>query len=246
MRIGLYDTHPAADAYPLLQRADLANFTASIKADGQREAIVLLAVTPDQTLILDGRNRYIALLSLGIEPRFRYFDEVTEGDPIAFVKSMNNDRRHQEIVSRVLSLQRLQVIDRRERKRDTQDWLPDVSKTEASMLAQINEDAEPEVLAAVHAGELDASKAAALSQLEPEQQREGIERIRAAREEEEKPEPVRARKAHEGIAYEAGELSPTDIAALVTLCRIGEKSVHAEAGHGASVLRRMVPGLGKR
>jgi len=244
VKIGNHFTHEAADAYPLLQGEDFKNFTAGIKENGQRDAIVLLAVPHEDPVILDGRNRYLACLAAGIEPRFRLFDKATEGDPVAFVKSMNNDRRHQERLSRVLSLQRIVTIDKAARKAERQAWLPDVSKSESAMLDRINEDAEPEIVAAVHAGELDESKAAALSKLEPDQQRDGLERIRKAKAKEEKPEPVRARQTHEALPYVAGELSPTDIAALVTLCRLGEKSVHAEAGHGAMVLRRMVPGLG--
>lgn len=253
MKIGNHETHPAADAYPLLQGDDLKNFTAGIKQDGQREPIVLLPMPLDKTfrsvddgaLILDGRNRYIALLALGIEPRFRYFDEATEGDPVAFVKSMNNDRRHQERLSRVLSLQRIVTIDKAARKKARQEWLPDVSKSESAMLDRINEDAEPEVIAAVHAGEIDESKAAALSQLEPDRQREGLARIRKAQEEEEKPEPVRAKTTHEGVRYDGGDLSPTDMAALAELVAIGAKSVNVKAAYGAGVIRRMVPGVGK-
>lgn len=244
MRIGLHDTHPAADAYPLMTGDDLKNFTAGIEADGQREAIVLLRLATE-TLILDGRNRYLACLKLGIEPRFRYFDEATEGDPVTFVKSMNNDRRHQERLSRVLSLQRIVTIDKAARKRARQEWLPEVSKTEAAMLDQINEDAEPEVIAAVHAGDIDESKAAALSRLEPDQQRKGLERIKAAQEAEEKPEPVRARTVSEGVTYDGGHLSPVDMRALNDAIEVLGKHVRPTVAYAAGVIRRMVPGVGR-
>lgn len=254
MKIGLYSTHPAADAYPLLQGDDLKNFTASIEADGQREPIVLLPMptaepfrsVDEGAVILDGRNRYIACLSLGIEPRFRYFDEAVEGDPIAYVKSANNDRRHQEILSRVLSLQRIVAISKAGKKRTKQAALPGVDLATSEMARQINEDAEPEVIAAVHAGEIDESKAAALSQLEPDQQREGLERLKAARDEEEEPEPVRARTVSEAVTYEAGELSPTDMQALREMVDHCAKSVNVRIAYGAGVVRRMVPGLGKQ
>ena len=123
MKIGGFDCHPAADAYPLLIGPDLDNFIASIEQDGQRCPIVLYApithtdkVTSAESVILDGRNRMVACIKLRIEPIVRYFDESTEGDPVLFVKSMNNDRRHQEVLSRVLSLQRVVDIAKRDRK----------------------------------------------------------------------------------------------------------------------------------
>ncbi len=246
MKIGLYSTHPAADAYPLLEGPDLSNFTAAIEQDGQREEIVLLRVG-DETVILDGRNRYIACLALGIEPRFRYFDETTEGDPVAFVKSKNNDRRHQERISRVLSLSRLVEVHRRESKRlKRQDALPGVDLNTAQMVKAISEDGSPELVAAVHAGEVDAAHAAALSQLEPEEQREGIERIKAQQAEPEKP--VRAKQEQAGITI---TLTPRDVVALTSALRVCgtemaavfarlASSVHPEAVEGGKVLRRVL------
>ena len=245
MKIGGYNSHPAADAYPLLQGSDLQNFIAGIEQDGQRCPIVLYAVTPDETVILDGRNRMLACITLKIEPITRYYDEATEGDPVLFVKSMNNDRRHQEVLSRVLSLQRVVDIAKRGKKAK-EPTLPGVSMDTATMIKQISEDASPELVAAVHAGEVDAAHAAALSQLEPEEQTEGLKRIRAADAPE--PKPTRAKQAQEGVTL---MLTPRDLAALQSALRVCgaemaavfarcERSVHPEAVEGGKVLRRMV------
>jgi len=248
MKIGDYDCHGAACAYPMLTGSDLANFIEGIKENGQREPIVLLAVTPDWpdgtkgSVILDGRNRYVACLKLGIEPKLRYFDEATEGSPTAFVKSMNNDRRHQEQLSRVLSLQRIVAISRVGKKRQKQDALPGVDVTTAEMVKQIEQDGSPELVAAVHAGEVDAAHAAALSQLEPDEQIEGIKRLTA---EVEQPEPVRAKTVEENAQSVLVRLSPVEVAALRCLAFLGDKSVHMEAREGSKVLRRIVPGVGR-
>jgi len=245
MKIGNHFTHEAADAYPMLQGADMENFTASIEENGQREPIVIYQERGHGSgdVILDGRNRYAACLALGIEPRFRYFDDKTEGDPVAYVKSMNNDRRHQEQLSRVLSLQRIVAIDKAGRKRTKQDALPGVDLATSDMARRIDQDGTPELVAAVHRGEVDAASAAALSQLEPDEQAEGIKRLTQA--DEVKPEPVRAKQTEETCQSVLVRLSPVEIAALRCLALLGDKSVHGEAREGSKVLRRIVPGVGR-
>jgi hypothetical protein len=57
------DFHPIADMFPLMEGKDFAELVADIKANGLREKIDLY-----QGKIVDGRNRYRALLQLGIDP----------------------------------------------------------------------------------------------------------------------------------------------------------------------------------
>ena len=59
---------------------------ADILANGLLEAIVLF-----EGKILDGRNRYLACVDTGIEPRFREYDG---DDPVGYVVSSNVYRRH--------------------------------------------------------------------------------------------------------------------------------------------------------
>lgn len=79
--------HPAAELFPMMPDGDLAALAADIKANGQREPIIL-----HEGMILDGRNRYAACQKLGIEPET--MDWPGRGDPAAFVISMNLHRRH--------------------------------------------------------------------------------------------------------------------------------------------------------
>jgi N6-adenosine-specific RNA methylase IME4 len=71
----------------------LQELTADIAENGQREPI-----TTCEGMILDGRNRFLACESLGIDPLFREYT----GDPWAFAWSMNGARRDLEDVRRAL------------------------------------------------------------------------------------------------------------------------------------------------
>ena len=85
--------HPAADAFPMMDAARLAELRADIQANGQREPVTIC-----DGMILDGRNRYEACVEIGIEPTTRDF----VGDPWAFAWSMNGSRRDLEDVRRAL------------------------------------------------------------------------------------------------------------------------------------------------
>lgn len=84
-----FEAHPLADLFPLIEGADFDDLCEDIREHGQREPIVLF-----DGRILDGRNRYRACREIGIEPEFRQFDRDREGDPEAFVFSVNAKRRH--------------------------------------------------------------------------------------------------------------------------------------------------------
>ena len=77
-------THPAADAFPMMDEARYRELVEDIRRNGQREIITLC-----DGMILDGRNRYRACIEIGIEPKTRTFD----GDPWSFAWSLNGMRR---------------------------------------------------------------------------------------------------------------------------------------------------------
>jgi predicted RNA methylase len=76
--------HPAADAFPMMDRARYSELVEDIRNHGQREEILLC-----EGKILDGRNRYRACREIGIEPKIRN----VEGNPWDFAWSMNGQRR---------------------------------------------------------------------------------------------------------------------------------------------------------
>lgn len=86
MKIAGYETHPAADLFPMLDDVGLQRLAEDIKTQGQKVPIVLL-----DGKVLDGRNRLLACKKGGVEPRFVQHDG---SNPWRAVWSLNKERRH--------------------------------------------------------------------------------------------------------------------------------------------------------
>lgn len=99
MQIGSYETHPAADVFPLLEGTEFEALCADIKAYGLREPITRVWIEHEagngvrKELILDGRNRLRACLAASVQPRFEDYEQ---DDHFEFVWSANKERRHLE------------------------------------------------------------------------------------------------------------------------------------------------------
>ena len=62
-----YDVHPAADLFPLMDKAELQDLADDIKKRGLQEPIA----RDKNDLILDGRNRLMACDIAKVKPEFR-------------------------------------------------------------------------------------------------------------------------------------------------------------------------------
>jgi N6-adenosine-specific RNA methylase IME4 len=100
MKIGNRETHPAADAFPLLEGPPFIALVDSIRADGLIEPISV----DGSGVILDGRNRARACLELGIEPETNVIELA---DPTAFIVARNLTRRHLSVSERAIVADRL-------------------------------------------------------------------------------------------------------------------------------------------
>jgi hypothetical protein len=81
-----YESHPLADIFPPMMKAELAALAEDIKANGLQLPIVLF-----EGKILDGRSRYSGCETSGIEPDFREYN----GDqPLQYSLSLNLKRRN--------------------------------------------------------------------------------------------------------------------------------------------------------
>jgi hypothetical protein len=85
--------HPVADMFPLMEGEEFEAFVADIKANAVRQKMTL-----HEGKILDGRNRYRAMLAVGDTPTKEHFSEwepILPGDtPLSYVISANMHRRH--------------------------------------------------------------------------------------------------------------------------------------------------------
>lgn len=80
-----YETHPAAEMFPLMDHDEYIALKDSIRANGLYQKV---KITPDD-LVLDGRNRMRACTELGIVPEFEIYD----GNPYEYVWALNGARR---------------------------------------------------------------------------------------------------------------------------------------------------------
>jgi ParB-like chromosome segregation protein Spo0J len=103
-------SHPAARVFPLLIDTDAKawdQFYADVGANGLRNPILIdRPVTEAGWLILDGRNRYLACMMLGIEPEFEVV-YVRDRDAVTLVISANLLRRHDDVGVRAAQLTQL-------------------------------------------------------------------------------------------------------------------------------------------
>lgn len=84
------ENHPYANLFPMLDGEDIQELANDIRANGQREPIVLL-----DGKVLDGRNRRDACFIAKKEPFYRFFEPRHDGkSPLSFVMSRNLRRRH--------------------------------------------------------------------------------------------------------------------------------------------------------
>ena len=113
--------HPAAEIFPMMDDKELAELTASIEHNGLEEPI---SVIEDQ--ILDGRNRYRVLQSLGRADNPRCYQDVSHRfsfcaedtlTPLDYVIALNLHRRHLDASQRAAAAVRIRKYEAEEAKK---------------------------------------------------------------------------------------------------------------------------------
>lgn len=164
-----------AAVWPLLPDAELADLAEDIREHGQRDPIVL----DRDGLILDGRNRWLAIRKLKldghkIEPITRTYEG---DDPIGFAVSVNTHRRHLDASQRALVAAKIATL--RQGSQTGQVAAP--TQAEAASALGVGErsvrrarkllgDAAPEIIAAVERGELSVGTASDVARLPQDEQ----------------------------------------------------------------------------
>jgi protein gp37/ParB-like chromosome segregation protein Spo0J len=99
-RLGEFEVHPFADAFPLIDGDEFDQLVMDIKKNGLREPIVL---NHDRTVLVDGRNRYRACEAAGADPVFETLPErYTEPLILDLIVSKNMARRQLNAGQRAL------------------------------------------------------------------------------------------------------------------------------------------------
>jgi len=86
------EVHPVAEMFPMLTDEELETLAEDIRENGLRQPITVY-----EGQVLDGRNRLKACELADVEP---VFVEYEGDDPIAFIVSLNLQRRHLEVGQR--------------------------------------------------------------------------------------------------------------------------------------------------
>jgi len=153
--------HPLAKMFPMMEGVPFADLVADISEHGVREPIILL-----DGKILDGRNRFRASKAAGVPCPHRVFNG--EGDPLAFVVSLNLKRRHLNEGQRGMVAAKIATLKRGYIASQRSDGAIAPSQTEAATLLNVSRETvkrarivinegTPEEIAAVEAGEASVS-----------------------------------------------------------------------------------------
>jgi N6-adenosine-specific RNA methylase IME4 len=110
----MLEFHPIANLFPLIEGEDFSRLVADINENGLQEKIVLR-----EGKILDGRNRYRALVALKRFDQFRdtidfdhlAFTHAAPRDPLVWVLSKNLHRRHLSESQRAMVAAKLATLE---------------------------------------------------------------------------------------------------------------------------------------
>ena len=150
-----FPTHPAAEAFPLIEGKEFDEFCKDIKRHGLREPIW----RDRDGRILDGRNRLRACLATHTDPHFRTYDG---DDLIEFIISMNIKRRHLNDAQRAMIASKLATMKQGartdlspigEKSQAQAARMLNVSKRSVERAAAIGKEA-PDLAEKIEAGEL--------------------------------------------------------------------------------------------
>ncbi len=98
--------HPASSIFPLLDGDDLDDLVEDIRENGLRVPILVDV----QGRIIDGRNRQVACLMAGVEPRYETCDLTDDAEIARLVWSLNEKRRHLTAGQRTAAALKLEEV----------------------------------------------------------------------------------------------------------------------------------------
>jgi hypothetical protein len=166
-----YGIHPLAEILPALEGSEFDDLVADIKMRGLREKITLY-----ENLVLDGRNRYLACVALGIDVRNHVVVWGGSGSPEEFVISKNLMRRN---LSQVQRAQYIIEFSKSATVALSQEEIASrakVSTRSVKRAAKIEKKGVPELKEAVKRGKVSGAAAAKVADMKPAKQRKLVEK----------------------------------------------------------------------
>jgi hypothetical protein len=156
----MLEFHELAELFALMDGDEAVALGDDLKANGQLEPIWLY-----EDKVLDGRNRYLQCIRVGIEPTLRPY---LGDDPLAFVISLNLKRRHLDesqraiVASKLANMPSHRPDDKSANLRTSQAKAAkhlNVSPRSVSAAEAVRRDAVPDVVDAVEQGKVSVSAA---------------------------------------------------------------------------------------
>jgi hypothetical protein len=179
-----YEFHPIANVFPLMEGEEFKVFVEDIKANGLQEPIVIY-----QDKILDGRNRYRAMVEAKLQYRLKDqdFKPYTGTKPLEFVISANVHRRHLDTSQRALTAARLVTAKLGDNQYkggtitiETAAKMLNVSEALLKEAKEVLEKAAPGILAKVQKGEVRIGAVKQVLDKPKEQQEQALADAKAA------------------------------------------------------------------
>lgn len=233
----MYQQHPLSAAFPAMSAEDFQGLKDSIMNIGVQNPITLF-----EGMVIDGWHRYTAANELGMDCPSKELDAWI--DPVAFVRAQNKDRRHLPLSAWALievSLREWKPAHRPGKGalsaplQASNQEMADAAGVKKRLIQQakaVQNNATPEVIAAVKSGEIGLPKAAAIAKLPKEEQAAAIAK------------PIHKKEAPEPQQQEEDEYTELDALAdqvrdlQAEVARL-KLLVPAEADEGNDMLKEM-------
>lgn len=181
--------HPYAGIFDLIEGFEKEEFQRSIQRHGLMEPIVKY-----QGMILDGRNRYVACVDLGLDPRFVEFTDIADGmSPLDFVLTKNlTGRRHLTVSQKAMAVLRYKdfLSEDAKKRMDTGTLAQEcarvgkaaehaakvmgISTRTVENAAKVRKKGDEKLQAAVAGGTVSVTRGARLADLPPAEQRKRL------------------------------------------------------------------------
>jgi N6-adenosine-specific RNA methylase IME4 len=193
------EVHPAADAFPLVEGAELEALVEDVRQHGFRHPIVIKGDT-----LIDGRNRLRVGQKLGIDPPVSNLGDAI--DVLEYIISTNIHRRHLTESQRAMIAATLATLGHGANQHTTARTGalagPPTQAAAAKRLqvgersvrdaVKVRDRGAPELVDAVKGGQITVSAAAKVAELSPAEQRALVEKVTAKGGGEVKPGRVKA------------------------------------------------------